>query len=275
MTTQPNCKINLGLHIVEKRPDGYHNIETIFYPIKPLCDQLEISPSDNFEFEIDGIALDCTAEDNLCIKAYKLIKADYPNEVTNVSIKLRKNIPFGAGLGGGSADAAFTLTMINTIFDLHLSTEQLQRYARRIGADCAFFIKNIPLYATQKGDVFEDITLSLRNYMLLIVKPDVYISTAEAYSGVKPQKPKYNLKEIIAKPVEEWKNYMYNDFEKTIFESHPLLANIKEMMYTQGALYAAMSGSGSTIFGIFDKNAEINIEKFDNKGVTHIIRNLE
>jgi 4-diphosphocytidyl-2-C-methyl-D-erythritol kinase len=275
MTIHPNCKINLGLHIVEKRPDGYHNIETIFYPVKQLHDQLEIVPSDNFEFEIDGIVLDCAAEDNLCIKAYNLIKADYPDKIGNVSIKLKKHIPFGAGLGGGSADAAFTLSLINRIFDLELSDEQLQTYARRIGADCAFFIKNQPVYATEKGDIFEDINLSLKNYILLIVKPDVYISTAEAYSGVCPQKSAHNLKEIITKPMAEWREYMHNDFEKTIFEKHPLLAHIKKMMYSYGALYAAMSGSGSTIYGIFEKNAQINTKEFENKGITYIIDNFE
>ena len=166
MTIHPNCKINLGLHIVEKRPDGYHNIETIFYPVKQLHDQLEIVPSDNFEFEIDGIVLDCAAEDNLCIKAYNLIKTDYPDKIGNVSIKLKKHIPFGAGLGGGSADAAFTLSLINRIFDLQLSDEQLQTYARRIGADCAFFIKNQPVYATEKGDIFEDINLRITYFLL-------------------------------------------------------------------------------------------------------------
>ena len=228
MISNPNCKINLGLHITEKRPDGYHNIETVFYPIA-LCDRLEISPSDRFSFSQNGIRLECMDSDNLCVKAYKLIKNDF-SQIGNVDIKLTKCIPFGAGLGGGSADAAFTLMMLNSIFALQLSDEQLADYARKLGADCAFFVRNTPVYATEKGDVFAECSISLSNYSLLLVKPDIFISTPEAYSGVKPHKAQYDIRSILSQPIETWKNKLVNDFEESIFPKHPLLSDIKSML---------------------------------------------
>jgi 4-diphosphocytidyl-2-C-methyl-D-erythritol kinase len=272
MISNPNCKINLGLHITEKRPDGYHNIETVFYPIA-LCDRLEISPSERFSFSQNGIRLECMDSDNLCVKAYKLIKNDF-SQIGNVDIKLTKNIPFGAGLGGGSADAAFTLMMLNSIFALQLSDEQLADYARKLGADCAFFVRNTPVYATEKGDVFAECSISLSNYSLLLVKPDIFISTPEAYSGVKPHKAQYDIRNILSQPIETWKNKLVNDFEESIFPKHPLLSDIKSMLYDSGAVYAAMSGSGSSMYGIFPKNAKISMDILDKKGFTHFIADL-
>ena len=272
MITNPNCKINLGLHIVGKRPDGYHNIETVFYPIA-VCDKLEINTAEKFSFSQNGIQLECAYSDNLCVKAYNMIKKDFPN-IGNVDIKLTKNIPFGAGLGGGSADAAFTLTMVNEIFELNLSYEQLTDYARKLGADCAFFIQNSPAYATQKGDVFETCNISLKDYSLLLVKPDIFISTPEAYSGTKPHKPTKDLRNILSQPIETWKNNLVNDFEESIFAKYPLLSEIKDMLYCQGALYASMSGSGSSMFGIFPKDSKIMMNIFERKWFTQFIANL-
>lgn len=265
MKTTPNCKINLGLHIVEKRPDGYHNIETVFYPVT-LCDELEIVAANDFTFAQNGIQLECRVSDNLCVKAYNLLQKDYHDAMGSVAMNLKKNIPFGAGLGGGSADAAFTLTMLNNMFGLNLDADTLQQYAGKLGADCAFFIKNIPVYATQKGDVFEDIDISLKGYVLLLVKPDIFISTPEAYAGVTPKKPNVNLKDALQQPIEEWRHTIVNDFEDSVFPKYPLLAELKKMMYDKGALYAAMSGSGSTMFGIFPKESSVDIKDFDSKG---------
>lgn len=272
MITNPNCKINLGLHIVEKRPDGYHNIETMFYPIS-ICDKLEINAAEKFSFSQNGIQLECTDSDNLCVKAYDIIKKEFPH-IGNVDIKLTKNIPFGAGLGGGSADAAFTLKMINEIFALNLPDEHLTNYASKLGADCAFFIRNVPVFATQKGDVFEKCNISLKEYSLLLVKPDIFISTPEAYSGVKPHKAIYDIREIISQPINTWKDKLVNDFEESIFAKYPLLSEIKDMLYSQGALYASMSGSGSSMFGIFPKDSKITINIFERKGFTQFIANL-
>ena len=255
MTEHPNCKINIGLNIVAKRPDGYHNLESVFYPI-PIRDTLEIEKSDTFSFEQDGIALDCQISDNLCVKAYRLMQKDFP-QVGSVAIRLTKNIPSGAGLGGGSSDAAFTIKMLNSLFLLGLRTEQLQGYAARIGADCAFFIENKPVFASQKGDVFQNITLDFSGYWLLLAKPDVGVSTAEAYRSIVPAPAPFDLRKIGSTPMEEWKHLVTNDFEKSVFEKLPVLRDIKERMYQGGAVYAAMSGSGSTIYGFFAKNQDI------------------
>lgn len=255
MTEHPNCKINIGLNIVAKRPDGYHNLESVFYPI-PLCDDLEIEKADTFSFVQDGNTLDCTDDNNLCVKAFKLMKSCYP-ELGNVRIRLTKHIPSGAGLGGGSTDAAFTLKMLNSLFKLGLQTEQLQGYAARLGADCAFFIENKAVFASQKGDEFQDIALDLSGYRLLLVKPDVGVSTAEAYKNIVPAPAPFDLRKLGSTPMEEWKQLVTNDFEKSVFEKLPVLREIKERMYQGGAVYAAMSGSGSTIYGFFAKKKDI------------------
>lgn len=271
MKSFPNCKINIGLNVVSKRPDGYHNIESVFYPI-PFCDKLEINPAAEFSFLQKGIPLECDSEKNLCVKAFRLLKEDFP-KMGNVHICLTKNIPSGAGLGGGSSDAAFTLKMLNSIFNLNISTPELEGYAVRLGADCPVFIENRPRFASGLGNVFSETAVHLQGYRLLLVKPDVGVSTAEAYSGVTPRTPAFDLRNIDRLPVSEWGNFAVNDFEKSIFEKLPVLAGIKEQIKTAGALYSAMSGSGSTIYGIFghDSNPEILIREFGERHFTKIL----
>ncbi|MDR1631950.1 MAG: 4-(cytidine 5'-diphospho)-2-C-methyl-D-erythritol kinase [Dysgonamonadaceae bacterium] len=248
----PNAKINLGLHIVSKRPDGYHNIETVFYPI-PLCDALEIVPSETGEttFSQTGISIDGSPNDNLVMKAFHLLKNDF--DLPEIAVFLRKQIPFGAGLGGGSADAAFMLGLLNDFAGLGLSVEQMEEYAGRLGADCPFFVRNKPVFAEGVGDIFTPVDVSLKGYYLVLVKPDIHVSTKEAYAGIAPRQPLSRLTETIHLPVEEWKNRLVNDFEEGIFARYPAIGGIKQSLYDQGAIYASMSGSGSSVFGIFEK----------------------
>lgn len=246
----PNAKINLGLNVVSKRLDGYHNIETIFYPI-PVKDALEIVAADRFSFTQTGIQVDAPVEKNLVIKAMNLLKARY--EIPSLEIHLLKAIPFGAGLGGGSADAAFMLKLLNEFCHLGLPSEELEILAASIGADCPFFIRNTPVFASGTGNLFEDIELSLKGYHLCLIKPDVAVSTLEAYSLVTPAPPEISLQEMITLPVFEWKDKMINDFEKSVFTKHPVIGKIKEALYEAGAVYASMSGSGSSVFGLFEK----------------------
>lgn len=250
MKTHPNCKINLGLHVTERRPDGYHNIETVFVPVD-LCDELEINRSASFRFAQSGIPVGGDPEQNLCVKAYRLLQHDFP-QIGPVNLSLDKRIPFGAGLGGGSSDAAFVLSMLNEMFLLGLSTEQLERYAARLGADCAFFIENRPCYAEGKGDVLSPVPLSLEGYWLLLLKPSCGVSTAEAYRGLTPRPGLMDLREAVRRPLSEWPQLVTNHFETTIFALYPQIAALKDLLYSQGALYASMSGSGSTVYGIFD-----------------------
>ncbi|HJJ87986.1 MAG TPA: 4-(cytidine 5'-diphospho)-2-C-methyl-D-erythritol kinase [Methanocorpusculum sp.] len=252
MITFPNAKINLGLDVVEKRPDGYHNLETLFYPI-PLHDVLEITKSDEEEttFTMYNAEFDGSDSDNLVVKAYNILAEKHV--MPKVKMSLYKNIPTGAGMGGGSADAAFALKMLNEIAALNLTDEELEEYAARLGADCAFFIKNRPAYATGIGNILTPVDCDLSMYYIAVVKPDIHISTKEAYSLVVPCYPDNALSEIITKPVEEWKGLMKNDFEKSVFAKYPTVKEIKEKLYGMGALYASMSGSGSAFFGIFEK----------------------
>jgi 4-diphosphocytidyl-2-C-methyl-D-erythritol kinase len=257
MLVFPNSKINLGLYVTEKRSDGFHNLETIFYPI-PLNDIVEvIKRKDNLTekvlFTNTGITVDCSADKNLCIKAYNLLDNDFA--LPPVEIILHKAVPMGAGLGGGSADAAFTLSLLNGMFGLGLDQEKLAGYASQLGSDCAFFIYNIPMLGTGRGEILEPVNISLKGYSLVLVKPDIHVGTAEAYRGVKLEKPELPLTEIISRPVYEWKTWLKNNFEENIFRNHPAIAAIKEKLYDSGALYACMSGSGSTVFGIFEKPA--------------------
>ena len=256
MITFPNAKINIGLNITERRPDGYHNLETIFYPIE-LCDSLEFVESPQIKFNCSGFTIDGEAQNNLIIKAYNLLKKEF--DIPNIDIHLHKSIPMGAGLGGGSADAAFMLKMLNEEFNLGLSITELQSKAVKLGADCPFFIENKPVLAKGIGNEFEPTEISLKNYNIVLIKPEIHVSTAEAYGGCKPRKWEIPLEEAIKQPIEKWKELIFNDFEKTVFIAHPELAAIKEMMYEKGAIYAAMSGSGSTIYGIFDRDIEKNI----------------
>ena len=307
MITFPNAKINIGLRVTEKRADNYHNIETIFYPIA-LKDALEVAPLNPPEggkllahvstalndrstalndrtspysvglggtFNSSGIAVDTPPENNLIVKAYRLLAKDFP--LPAVDVHLHKQIPFGAGLGGGSADAAFMLKMLNEMFSLEIPTGKLEQYASMLGADCAFFVRSAsasptnrkPVLATGIGNVFQDIDLDLSKYHIAIVKPPVFVSTAQAYAAVKPrfdyaQRPealgdrsRITLAEIVKKPISEWKNHLFNDFEQSVFAQFPAIAGVKNELYNRAALYASMSGSGSAVYGIFEEKPKL------------------
>ena len=264
MITFPNAKINLGLNIVEKRPDGYHNLETIFYPIN-LQDALEVTRRENndkeYTLHISGSPLEGEPEDNLVVKAYKLLKKDYPG-LLPVDIHMYKHIPAGAGLGGGSSDAACMIKLLNDKFSLGLSTERMEEYAVKLGADCAFFIRNKPVFATGIGNLFEPVELSLKGYHIILIKPDILVSTRDAFAEIKPVRPAVSLKEIVKQPMETWKNSMKNDFEDSVFKKFPEITAIKDELYDLGAVYAAMSGSGSSVYGIFKAPIENVEDKF-------------
>ncbi len=249
----PNAKINIGLDIVNKRADGYHDIRTIFYPIN-ITDAMEIMPSDSFVFENLGIKIDCEPEKNLCVKAYKLLKNDF--DLPPVKFVLYKHIPFGSGLGAGSSDAAFTIKMINEMFSLQLSENKMIEYASTLGADCAFFIKNKPVLAEGTGTIFTDIDFSLKGKFLALALPKISVNTAKAYANCRPMQPKHKIEETIKLPLSEWKNFIKNDFENTVFAEHQTLGEIKQYLYTCGAQFAQMSGSGSAIYGIFDEKPQ-------------------
>ncbi len=252
----PNAKINLGLTITEKRNDGFHNLQSCFYPI-PWSDILEIIPQKQLSFQSTGLPIPGASEDNLCLKAFHLLAKDF--DIDPVSIHLHKIIPIGAGLGGGSSDAAFTLVALNEIFNLLLDNDTLCDYARLLGSDCAFFIDNSPVYATEKGDQFESMNHFLQGNFLIVIYPDIHVSTGEAYNGIKPKKPLQNCAQIIkTTPLEQWKNKLLNDFEAHIFDIYPELPKIKEMLYTSGAQYVSMTGSGSAIYGIFNGEPKIS-----------------
>ena len=253
----PNAKINLGLNIVSKRPDGYHNLETVFYPIG-LKDALEIVPSESdelYRFFQTGIEIQGNADDNLVIKALKLISEE--KEIPPIDIHLLKKIPFGAGLGGGSSDAAFMLKLLNETFSLGYSVSELEHKAAKIGADCAFFVRNKPAFATGIGNELTAIELDLSEYFFVLVKPDVFVPTKDAYAMVTPMQPEISLKEIVKKPVSEWKEWMKNDFEPSVFKKYPEICRIKEELYELGAVYASMSGSGSSVYGFFESKKNI------------------
>ena len=252
MISFPNAKINIGLYVTSRRPDGYHNLETLFYPIE-LRDILEIVPAKGSEssLTVTGIAVDGDPEQNLVMRAYRLLQKEY--NVPAVDIYLHKVIPFGAGLGGGSADAAYALVMLRDMFNLPLSDDELAQRASRLGADCPFFIYNRPLIATGIGDCFTSTNFSLKGKRIVLVKPSIAVSTAEAYAHVTPQCPQTPLTEGLSRPIEQWCECVSNDFEKSVFPAHPRIAAIKQRLYDLGAVYASMSGSGSSVFGIFDK----------------------
>ena len=261
MIIYPNAKINLGLHIVEKRSDGFHNIETVFYPVA-WKDILEVIPdetnSSGVIFTSSGIPIPGAVEENLCVRVYNLLSKDYP--MPAVKVHLHKVIPIGAGLGGGSSDAAFFIKALNDLFDLNLYWGELHHYAKQIGADCSFFITNKPVFAEGKGDQLEPIYISLDGYYIVIVYPGIAVSTALAYADCMPHKPEFTLEEIIASvPISRWKERLVNDFEKTVFEKFPDLAVVKSKMYKLGAIYSGMSGSGSAVYGIFEN--EIDLKK--------------
>ena len=251
MITFPNAKINLGLFIERKRPDGYHDISTIFYPI-PLVDAVEIIPAPKTELFLYGNPIDCPPEKNLVVKAYRLMAKEF--HLPNAAIHLYKHIPDGAGLGGGSADASFALKMLNEMGKLGMPDEQLAAMASQLGADCAFFVYNRPMYATGIGDKFAPVEVNLSGYWLLLVKPPVSVPTGEAYSRVKPAPSAEPIPQVLQRPVRQWREVLKNDFEPSVFACHPQLAQIKQQMYDAGALYASMSGSGSSLYGIFESD---------------------
>lgn len=263
MITFPNAKINLGLRITERRPDGYHNLETIFYPIH-LEDALEVVPlKDNkqeYDLKITGTPIDGTPEDNLVVRAYRLLKQDF--DLPPIHIYMYKHIPLGAGLGGGSSDAAFMIKLLNEKFALGMTTGQMEAYASRLGADCAFFIQDRPVLATGIGNEFTPIDLSLKGMYIVLVKPTVSVSTREAYAGVTPQRPDVPLTTLIRRPIEEWRDCIANDFEPSVFRAYPEIAAIKDKLYDMGAVYASMSGSGSTVYGIFRESVPYIDEHF-------------
>ncbi|MDD5571882.1 MAG: 4-(cytidine 5'-diphospho)-2-C-methyl-D-erythritol kinase [Bacteroidales bacterium] len=259
MLAFPSAKINIGLNVVEKRNDGFHNIESIFYPID-LTDVLEVIEDkknkltkNKIKFTSSGF--ECGEKNNLCIRAYSLIDRDF--NLPPVRMHLHKNIPVGAGLGGGSSDAAFTIKLLNEIFGLNLTVKKMQNYASKLGSDCAFFIENKPAFCFERGDRFEEIRLDLSKYFLVLINPGIHINTAEAYRNIKPAKPKKQIKELIKLPLLKWEKYVFNDFEKNIFSKYPQIKKIKENFYKQGAIYSSMTGSGSSVYGIFNKETKI------------------
>ncbi|MDN3657082.1 4-(cytidine 5'-diphospho)-2-C-methyl-D-erythritol kinase [Ferruginibacter paludis] len=260
MVVFPGCKINLGLRILNKRNDGYHNLETIFYPV-PFTDALEIISSSNSEpiiFSNSGLAVDGDSKDNICMKAYWLLKKDFP-QLPSITMHLHKCIPMGAGLGGGSADAAFSLRLLNQLFHLQISTEKLIDYAAQLGSDCAFFILNKPCLATGRGEILHPIALNLSGYTLALVNPGIHVNTGAAFAALKLHKldgessQVASLTAIMQQPISSWKHTLINDFEEPVSQNWPVIKEIKEKLYSMGAVFAAMSGSGSTVFGLFDQ----------------------
>ncbi|MGI8892610.1 MAG: 4-(cytidine 5'-diphospho)-2-C-methyl-D-erythritol kinase [Bacteroidia bacterium] len=264
MIAFPNAKINLGLRVLSKRIDGYHNIETVYYPVR-WREALEIIPGkDSFKFAQTGLKVEVDEENNLCVKAWRLMKMKY--KIPAVDMHLHKIIPMGAGLGGGSSDAAFTIKLLNKLFELKLTDEDFEEVASEIGSDCAFFIRNKPVLARGKGNVFSQIEIDISDFKIIIVKPEVGVITAEAYSKVIPVENESIVEIIKLKPI-YWKEKLINDFENVVFAMHPEIEAIKNILYESGAIYASMSGSGSAVYGIFEKEKNINEIKFDNCSV--------
>ena len=260
MLLYPNCKINLGLRVIHKRKDGYHDLETIFVPVYALHDELEVEISDRFSFTQEGIAVDCPADDNLIIRCYRLMTSRYP-QIGNVSVRFRKNIPFGAGLGGGSSDAAHMAVALNELFELELSKEQLAEEVKPLGADCPFFIYNTPCYAEGIGDKLTPVDLDLNGIRIVLVKPEEGVSTREAYSGITTHPEAAGQIKSFFCQNRSLRSFsgsgpFINDFEETVFPKHPVIGYIKKRLLDAGAFYACMSGSGSTVFGLFKNDTE-------------------
>ena len=258
MVLFPNAKINLGLNIVARREDGFHNIETIFYPVKGLCDILEIGLTSNsderVEFSQTGLIINEPAENNLCVKAYNLLSSY--NDLPEVAMHLHKQIPFGAGLGGGSSDGAHVLSALNTLSKNPLSTEKLLEVALKLGSDCPFFILNKPCFAAGRGELLSPIDMDLGGYHILLVNPGIHINTSKAYSQSTPKPSVYKLQKSVGKSPDQWRGFVENDFEKVVFELYPEIGAIKDTLYQIGAVYSAMSGSGSTVFGLFESKPD-------------------
>jgi len=248
MISFPNAKINLGLFVTEKRPDGYHNLETVFFPVG-WNDALEIAFSEELVFTSSGIEIAGPAESNLVMKAYRLLSEDF--DLPPLRIHLHKQIPFGAGLGGGSADGAFMLLMLDKTFKLNIPQTKMIDYGARLGSDCPFFLINQPIFATGRGEIMSPINVSLKGLSLFMVKPPIEVSTAAAFRNIVPQTPEISLRELIKLPVTEWKSQIFNQFEASVFQQFPEIEAIKNQLYSLGAVYASMSGSGSSVFGLF------------------------
>lgn len=259
----PNAKINLGLNIINRRDDGFHNIETVLYPVK-IKDALEIVEAQEFRFSSTGIPSG-NPDENLCVKAWNLVNQDY--EIPPVHIHLHKQIPVGAGLGGGSADAAFCLRLLNEKFELGISIDKMQDYARRLGSDCAFFVENKPVFANGKGDQFQNIDLNLDKYYLILAMPPVHVNTADAYQGIKPGGSNYSLAGLPNLPLEEWRKTVKNSFEDTIFQKYLQIKKLKESFYESGAVYASMSGSGASVYGIFEQ--EVSLPELEQNNIIY------
>lgn len=269
MITFPIAKINLGLNVVEKRADGYHNLQTVFFPV-PLLDALDVQemgaefPSQyDCDLKVSNIHIDGDEQRNLVVRAYNLLKQDF-SDMPRVHAHLYKGIPTQAGMGGGSSDCGFMITLLNKMFNLGLSDEQMIQYAARLGADCAFFILNKPCYAEGIGEKLQPIQLSLSGWYLSLVRPDIPVSTREAFALIKPHYPEFNCKEVVQLPVEEWRGKLTNDFEDSVFAVHPELGAVKDRLYQLGATYAAMSGSGSTLFAL--SKQPLNLDEFAQEG---------
>lgn len=269
MIQQPCAKINLGLNVVSKRPDRYHNLETVFYPINikdEIC--IEAIP-DNIttcyecSLSIKGINIDGDLQQNLIVKAYNLVKQHYTN-IPKISVRLTKNIPTQAGMGGGSADCAYTIKMLNDMFNLKMSINEMQEMAAKLGADCPFFINPTPSFATGIGEVLTPVDVNLSQYKMVIVKPAIMISTKEAFANITPKEPKKCCKDIVKQPIETWKEELVNDFEQSISNIHPEIIKIKNKLYELGAIYASMTGSGSALYGIFKDNPDNLYNAFNN-----------
>jgi len=259
----PNCKINLGLHVLEKRPDGFHNIETIFYPL-PFYEALEAvkAPDGVTSFHSSGLPVPLDGKPNICLQAYEILKKEY--KIPAVKFHLHKKIPSGAGLGGGSADGAFTLCLLNKIFSLDLSKKKLQTMAASLGSDCAFFLENKPMHARGRGEILTPVAVNLNGYSLVLVIPPIHACTTEAYANIRPEKPAIPLKEILKKPIEQWKETLTNDFERAVFLKYPEIKKIKALLYQEGAMYASMSGSGSAVFALFKESPPPGLKRLFN-----------
>lgn len=260
MLSFPNAKINLGLYVTRKRDDGYHDLETLFYPV-PFTDALEILPAAGTEtsIQLTGLPVAGAPEKNLVWKAYHLLQQDFPEKVQPLSVHLHKVIPMGAGMGGGSADAAFMLRMMNDHFDLGIDTPGLAAYALQLGSDCPFFIHNRPAFAAGRGELLEPVSLDLSAYSTQIICPHIHVGTADAFRNIVPAPAGFNLRQIAALPVDAWRDRISNDFEVPVFGLHPVLRTIKEQLYAAGAVYASMSGSGSSLYGLFPKGQKATL----------------
>jgi 4-diphosphocytidyl-2-C-methyl-D-erythritol kinase len=262
MIVFPNCKINIGLYVVGKRPDGYHNIETIFYPI-PITDALEVLTdgavgANGVNFAVSGQHIPGPWQQNLCVKAYELLKADFETKMPPVQVHLHKHIPMGAGLGGGSSNGAHMLLLLNSLYGLGLDQQALKTYALQLGSDCPFFIENTPCLGSGRGEVLQPVDLNLRGYHLVLINPGIHVSTAAAFAGIVPGQPAQSLHNMWQLPVEDWRSAIQNQFEASVFALHPEIENIKQRLYDLGAVYASMSGSGSTVYGLFKQPVELD-----------------